>query len=79
MRSLLKRGLKVLKRGVTQKKEVGSIELYDSGSSSPGAFFLLLVDLGSGAAVSGMRIEINTGCQKASRVEGGGSICVRYQ
>ena len=35
MRSLLKRGLKVLKRGVTQKKEVGSIELYDIGSSSP--------------------------------------------
>ena len=34
--------------------------LYDSGLSSPGAVFSL-VDLGPGAAVGGMRIEINTG------------------
>ena len=36
--------------------------LFDSGSSSPGAVFLLPVDLGLGAAVGGMRLEINTGC-----------------
>ena len=47
---------------------------FSSGSLSPGAFFLLLVDLGSGAAVSGMRIEINTGRQKASRVQGRGGV-----
>ena len=35
--------------------------LFDSGLSSRGAFFFL-VDLGPGAAVGGMRIEINTGC-----------------
>ena len=34
---------------------------FDSGSSSLGAVFFL-VDLGPGAAVGGMRIEINTGC-----------------
>ena len=34
--------------------------LFDSGLSSRGAFFSL-VDLGLGAAVGGMRIEINTG------------------
>merc|ERR1719204_2079536 len=33
--------------------------LFDSGSSSLGAFFL--VDMGPGAAVGSMRIEINTG------------------
>ena len=35
--------------------------LFDSDSSSPGVFFLLLVDMGLGAAVGGMRLEINTG------------------
>ena len=35
-KALLKRGLK---RGVTPKQEWGWIELYDSGSSSPRAFF----------------------------------------
>ena len=34
--------------------------LFDSGSSSPGGI-CFLVDLGPGTAVSGMRIEINTG------------------
>ena len=33
--------------------------LFDSGSLSPGQ--QILVDLGLGAAVGGMRIEINTG------------------
>ena len=50
--ALLKRGLN---RGVTQKWKVGSIELYDSGSSSRGGGFFLLVDLGLGAAAVGMR------------------------
>ena len=34
--------------------------LFDSDSSSPGVFFLLLVDMGLGAAVGGMRLEINS-------------------
>ena len=35
--------------------------LFISGSSSPGAVFFLLLDLGPGAAAGGMGIEINTG------------------
>ena len=37
--------------------------LCNNGSSLPGAFFSL-VDLGPGAAVRGMRLEINTGSQE---------------
>ena len=34
---------------------------FNSGSSSPGVVFFLLLDLGPGAAACGMGIEINTG------------------
>ena len=49
----------------TQRREVSENVgkchlLYNSSSSSPGAFFLLLVNLGPAAAASVMRIDVNT-------------------
>ena len=42
-----------------------------------GRFFLLLVDLGPGAAANGMQIEINTGY--SCYLTANRSICLKYQ
>ena len=65
------KGVAQFKKSVKMGHPIGYSCYLTAACCRRGRIFLLLVDLGSGAAISGMRIEINTGRQKASRVEGG--------